>query len=153
VAGRQHFRFEDRQVGLIAAIEIFGSTEGNDSGEEVSVVIIVKLPHRIELLARVRLHSEAYIHELQRQRAYRALEASQRELTEKNCELELLNQKLEEATRFRSIFFANVSHEVRTPLIGVLGMAEILSDSRLPPVPHQHKGRPIKRLTKFWIFH
>ena len=51
---------------------------------------MVKLPHRIELLARVRLHSEAYIHELQRQRAYRALEASQRELTEKNCELVLL---------------------------------------------------------------
>jgi signal transduction histidine kinase/HPt (histidine-containing phosphotransfer) domain-containing protein len=92
---------------------------------------MVKLPHRIELLARVRLHSEAYIHELQRQRAYRALEASQRELTEKNCELEILNQKLEEATRFKSVFFANVSHEVRTPLIGVLGMAEILSDTSL----------------------
>jgi len=92
---------------------------------------MVKLPHRIELLARVRLHSEAYIHELQRQRAYRALEASQRELTEKNCELEILNQKLEEATRFKSVFFANVSHEVRTPLVGVLGMADILSDSNL----------------------
>jgi signal transduction histidine kinase/HPt (histidine-containing phosphotransfer) domain-containing protein len=92
---------------------------------------MVKLPHRIELLARVRLHSEAYINELQRQRAYRALEASQRELTEKNCELELLNQKLEEATRFKAVFFANVSHEVRTPLIGVLGMAEILSDTSL----------------------
>jgi signal transduction histidine kinase/HPt (histidine-containing phosphotransfer) domain-containing protein len=92
---------------------------------------MVKLPHRIELLARVRLHSEAYIHELQRKRAYRALEASQRELTEKNCELEILNQKLEEATRFKSVFFANVSHEVRTPLIGVLGMAEILSDTTL----------------------
>src|ERR1700730_3991689 len=92
---------------------------------------MVKLPHRIELLARVRLHSEAYIHELQRQRAFRALEASQRELTEKNCELEVLNQKLEEATRFKSVFFANVSHEVRTPLVGVLGMADILSDSNL----------------------
>jgi signal transduction histidine kinase len=92
---------------------------------------MVKLPHRIELLARVRLHSEAYIHELQRKRAYRALEASQRELTEKNCELEILNQKLEEATRFKSVFFANVSHEVRTPLIGVLGMAKILSDTSL----------------------
>ena len=92
---------------------------------------MVKLPHRIELLARVRLHSEAYIHELQRQRAYRALEASQRELTEKNCELEILNQKLEEATRFKSVFFANVSHEIRTPLIGVLGMADILSDTSL----------------------
>ena len=92
---------------------------------------MVKLPHRIELLARVRLHSEAYIHELQRQRAFQALEASQRELTEKNCELELLNQKLEEATRFKSVFFANVSHEVRTPLIGILGMAEVLSDTSL----------------------
>src|SRR6202051_3619425 len=92
---------------------------------------MVKLPHKIEVLARVRLHSEAYIHELQRQRAYHALEASQRELTEKNCELEVLNQKLEEATRFKSVFFANVSHEIRTPLIGVLGMAEILSDTSL----------------------
>ena len=92
---------------------------------------MVKLPHRIELLARVRLHSEAYIHELQRQQAYRALEASQRELTEKNCELKILNQKQEEATRFKAVFFANVSHEVRTPLIGVLGMAEILSDTSL----------------------
>ena len=92
---------------------------------------MVKLPHRIELLARVRLHSEAYIHELQRQRAFQALEASQRELTEKNCELVLLNQKLEEATRFKSVFFANVSHEVRTPLIGILGMAEMLSDTGL----------------------
>src|ERR1700726_3135928 len=92
---------------------------------------MVKLPHRIEVLARVRLHSEAYIHELQRQRAYQALEASQRELTEKNCELEVLNQKLEEATRFKSVFFANVSHEVRTPLIGILGMAEVLSDTSL----------------------
>jgi signal transduction histidine kinase len=92
---------------------------------------IVKLPHRIELLARVRLHSGAYINELQRHRAFQALEASQLELTEKNCELALVNQQLEEATRFKSVFFANVSHEIRTPLIGVLGMAEILADTSL----------------------
>jgi two-component system, sensor histidine kinase len=92
---------------------------------------MVKLPHRIELLARVRLHSGTYIHELQRQRAFRALEASQVQLTEKNCELALVNQQLEEATRFKSVFFANVSHEIRTPLIGVLGMAEMLNDTSL----------------------
>src|SRR6476660_8389368 len=92
---------------------------------------MVKLPHPVELLARVRLHSGAYVHELQRKRAFRALEASQRELTKKNCELALLNHKLEEATRFKSVFFANVSHELRTPLIGVLGMAEILSETTL----------------------
>ena len=39
-AGRQHFRFEDRQIGLIAANQIFGSRENNHSGEQVSVVVI-----------------------------------------------------------------------------------------------------------------
>ncbi len=112
---------------------------------------MVKLPHRIELLARIRMHSEAYTHELQRQRAYRALEASQRELTEKNCELELLNQKLEEATRFKSVFFANVSHEIRTPLIGVLGMAEILSDTSLDV--HQRESVEVIRTSGETLLH
>ena len=39
-AGRQHFRFEDRQIGLIAANQIFGGKEAIHSGEQVSVVII-----------------------------------------------------------------------------------------------------------------
>jgi len=57
---------------------------------------VVKLPHRIELLARVRLHSGVYILGLQRQRSYQALEASQLELTQKNSELLQLNDKLED---------------------------------------------------------
>ena len=77
------------------------------------------------------MHSEAYILGLQRMRAFQALEASQHELTQKNSELLLLNEKLEQATRFKAEFFANVSHEIRTPLNGVLGMAEILSDTNL----------------------
>lgn len=39
-AGRQHFRFEDRQIGLIAANQIFGGRQDNHSGEQVSVVVI-----------------------------------------------------------------------------------------------------------------
>ena len=39
-AGRQHFRFEDRQIGLIAANQIFGSQEGNHADEQLPVVII-----------------------------------------------------------------------------------------------------------------
>jgi two-component system sensor histidine kinase and response regulator WspE len=39
-AGRQHFRFEDRQIGLIAASQIFGGREDNHSGEQVPVVVI-----------------------------------------------------------------------------------------------------------------
>jgi two-component system, chemotaxis family, sensor histidine kinase and response regulator WspE len=40
VAGRQHFRFEDRQIGLVAANKIFGSAEDNEPGDQISVVVI-----------------------------------------------------------------------------------------------------------------
>lgn len=43
---------------------------------------LVKLPDRVELIARIRYHSRAYIHLLQRNEAYNALLASQRELAE-----------------------------------------------------------------------
>jgi two-component system sensor histidine kinase and response regulator WspE len=39
-AGRQHFRFENRQIGLVAANQIFGGTEDNQFGELNSVVVI-----------------------------------------------------------------------------------------------------------------
>ena len=41
---------------------------------------IVKLPDRLELLARIRHHSRGYINQLQRDEAYRALERSQKAL-------------------------------------------------------------------------
>jgi sigma-B regulation protein RsbU (phosphoserine phosphatase) len=41
---------------------------------------LVKLPDKVELIARIRYHSQGYIHLLERNEAYRRLEASQREL-------------------------------------------------------------------------
>ena len=51
---------------------------------------LVKLPDTIELIARVRHHSKAYINQLQRDEAYRALHESQRKLLETNHELQRL---------------------------------------------------------------
>lgn len=51
---------------------------------------LVKLPDNIELIARVRYHSKAYLSQVQRDEAYRALRQSQQQLLEKNLELERL---------------------------------------------------------------
>jgi two-component system, chemotaxis family, sensor histidine kinase and response regulator WspE len=40
VAGRQHFRFEGRPIGLIAANQIFGGQEDSPSSEQIAVVVI-----------------------------------------------------------------------------------------------------------------
>jgi two-component system chemotaxis family response regulator WspR len=58
---------------------------------------LVKLPDKIELVARIRLHSNAYANQLQRDEAYRALRESQRQLLLSNATLLSLNQKLEDA--------------------------------------------------------
>lgn len=51
---------------------------------------VVKLPDRLELIARVRYHTRAYLNQMQRDEAYRALRESQRQLTEANLELQRL---------------------------------------------------------------
>lgn len=51
---------------------------------------MVKLPDRLELLARVRYHANGYINRLQRDQAFRFLRESQRQLAAANVELQKL---------------------------------------------------------------
>jgi two-component system, chemotaxis family, response regulator WspR len=53
---------------------------------------LVKLPDRLELIARLRYHSRAYVNQLQRDDAYRALRDSQQQLMEANLELQRLTK-------------------------------------------------------------
>jgi DNA-binding response OmpR family regulator len=58
---------------------------------------LVKLPDELELVARVRHHSNACLHRIQRDEAFRALRESQQQLLESNAALLASNQKLGEA--------------------------------------------------------
>ena len=58
---------------------------------------LVKLPDKIELLARVRYHSKAYLNQIQRDETFRALQESQLQLVQSNSALLALNQELQTA--------------------------------------------------------
>ncbi|MBP0495008.1 diguanylate cyclase [Roseomonas sp. SG15] len=53
---------------------------------------LVKLPDRLELIARLRYHSRAYLNQLQRDEAYSALRESQQNLIKANLELQRLTK-------------------------------------------------------------
>jgi len=74
-----------------------------------------------------RIGDLAFVRELRRQ-ADQELESR---VAERTRELESALASAEEATRLKSEFLAKTSHEVRTPISGVLGMAELLIESRL----------------------
>jgi two-component system chemotaxis family response regulator WspR len=63
---------------------------------------LIKLPDKIELIARIRYHSRAYLNQLQRDEAYRALRESQKQLLASNTALIALNREMEEANRMIS---------------------------------------------------
>jgi signal transduction histidine kinase len=101
---------------------------------------LVKLPDKIELIARIRYHSQSYLNLVQRDEAYRALRESQQQLLDRNTELSALNQaflrakeEAEKASHHKGEFLSRMSHELRTPLNAVLGFGQLLQMEDLSP--------------------
>ncbi len=73
----------------------------------------------------------------------RAYISDRRELRKKNKELGFEKQKAETTDEAKTTFLATVSHEMRTPLNGIVGMIELLSKTNLD----QEQRELLKSLT------
>ncbi len=60
------------------------------------------------------------------------------EAKEREAELARAHAAAEEAGRAKTRFLANMSHEIRTPMNGVIGVAELLSETKLSPLQHDY---------------
>ncbi len=67
----------------------------------------------------------------ERKQAQQRLLASARELQKKNEELSTALHLAQEATQLKEQFLANTSHELRTPMNGIMGMIDLLNGTEL----------------------
>lgn len=113
---------------------------GGSPAQRYELPIVSKFGHRrfLEVSTRV-IYQRGHPFAIQgigrditeRKQAQQRLEESSRALQEKNKELSLALRLAREATQLKEQFLANTSHELRTPMNGIMGMIDLLKDTAL----------------------
>jgi signal transduction histidine kinase len=83
---------------------------------------LIKIPDKVELIARVRHHAKSYALELERDLALQALRVSQSDLMSSNSQLAQKNIALQN-------FAHMVAHDLKNPLASVKGYMEYLEEA------------------------
>lgn len=84
----------NKQTSIVPIIVLSSKEDAKIKSEAFSLGVndyLVKLPDNIELIARIKYHSKAYIHHKQRDEAFLALLESEKKLNEANQALEALS--------------------------------------------------------------
>lgn len=81
--------------------------------------------------------------------------AYERQIAQKNADLQALLERIRELDEIKTQFFANVSHELRTPLALIIGPAERLlkSDSTMKPEEQRETAQVIVRNARMLLKH
>ncbi len=144
-------RHEDRAVRAALEGDSGRLTETGSSGDElvsyrplpkIGWTATVRLPTRTAFAGIRSLRSTvlgvASVLGLALLGGFLVLARSDRRRRQAEVELEAARDKAMEASRLKSEFVANMSHEVRTPINGVLGSAALLSSTSLDPEQREY---------------
>jgi signal transduction histidine kinase len=101
---------------------------------------LVKLPDRVELLARLRYHSSACLNQRRKSQIAAALRASQRALAERVSELQAALAEIELLQQAKADFYSIVTHDLRNPAGNIRVATKMLLEGKAEPLlPRQRQ--------------